>query len=208
MYLVGTWGVVGNRHYTLHCQRAIAPLGISSPWPQSAFRHPTNFSKEKAVNFKTQWMCTISSGLTLKYTRPRTLIPRTTQQIWQCTAPSLKRAGSWEELWIQGRGKTTRRETMRDILHLSYLLTFCLTKNIVIKTSPNSGLFLVFSQSNFECRSYNKQSESTKKQKYWNAYKKNVFRVDCVVTFSFDCVVTFSTFSPFHLIYWFESILP
>ena len=46
----------------------------------------------------------------------------------------------------------------------SYLLTSCLTKTIVITTSPNSGLFRVFSPSNFECLSYNEQSESTKKQ--------------------------------------------
>ena len=56
--------------------------------------------------------------------------------------------------------------------HRTYLLTFCLTKNIVIKTSPNSGLFLVFSQSNFECRSYNKQSVNQKAEKLKCIQKK------------------------------------
>ena len=48
-------------------------------------------------------------------------------------------------------------------------LTSGLTKTIVITTSSNSGLFLVLSQSNFECRPYNKQSDWTEKQsKNWN----------------------------------------
>ena len=48
---------------------------------------------------------------------------------------SLKRAGSWEELWIQGRGMATLRETlMRKSCFLS-IGTFFFT------TSPSSGLF-------------------------------------------------------------------
>ena len=136
--------MVANRHYTLHCQRSTAPLGFSSPCPQSACRHLLLNDTVNVYDFR--WTYLIIHTIT--HTKP-TII--TADLPMHSTKSGILKI--CEGTVNTGKGKDNKKR----VFQASHL-TSCLTKNIVT-TSPNSGLILFFSQSNFECRSYNKQSE-------------------------------------------------